>query len=187
LQMKRWQELFPGNGLDFMSVNLAHKQILQPDLVDHVASVLKETGLRPEHLKLEITENVLFENPESAATLLTRLRNLGVQLYIDDFGTGYSSLSYLDKLPLDELKIDRSFLAAIKNPDDPVVLVDVIIAMAHSLGLRVVAEGVETREQLEYLTRRRCDEMQGYLVSKPVSADEFAAAFLRPGPAFLPQ
>jgi EAL domain-containing protein (putative c-di-GMP-specific phosphodiesterase class I) len=120
-------------------------------------------------------------DPQKAVTLLRELKALGIKLAIDDFGTGYSSLSYLQKLPLDELKIDRSFLSGIRAEGRDAVLVDVIIAMAHGLGLSVVAEGVESEAELEYLRKRGCDECQGFLFSKPLPAADFAAAFLKRG------
>jgi len=171
IQMKRWLDQFPGNSLDFVSVNLAHKQILQPDLVDHVARVLEETGLRPEHLKLEITENVLFENPESAATLLTRLRGLGVQLYIDDFGTGYSSLSYLHRLPINGLKIDRSFIKRIGEAGENNAIIRTILTLARDMNIDAVAEGVETTNQLAHIESLNCAYWQGFLFSKPVNSE----------------
>jgi len=175
MQMKAWLDLFPGNRLNFISVNLAHKQILQPDLVEHVAGVLAETGLRPEHLKLEITENVLFENPESATKLLTKLRDLGVQLYIDDFGTGYSSLSYLHRLPIDGLKIDRSFVKRIGEKGENHAIIRTIMTLARDMNIEAVAEGVETTGQLAHIESLRCAYWQGFLFSKPVKSEEAQA------------
>ncbi len=162
-----------------IAVNVSPRQFHQANLAQAVKSAIAATG-RAEYLQLELTESSIMNDPESAIRVLQELKALGIKLSIDDFGTGYSSLSYLNRLPLDELKVDRSFLAAIKNPDDPVALVDAIIAMAHSLGLSVVAEGVETPEQFEYLARRKCEEVQGLLISKPVPAEEFTAKFLLP-------
>jgi diguanylate cyclase (GGDEF)-like protein len=162
-----------------IAVNVSPRQFHQGNLAQAVKSAIAVTG-SAEYLQLELTEGSIMNDPASAVRVLHELKALGVKLSIDDFGTGYSSLSYLNRLPLDELKVDRSFLAAIKNPDDPVALVDAIIAMAHSLGLRVVAEGVETQVQLEYLARRKCEEVQGFLFSKPVPAEEFSAKFLKP-------
>jgi EAL domain-containing protein (putative c-di-GMP-specific phosphodiesterase class I) len=120
-----------------------------------------------------------MENAEANMEILSLIKAMGVKLSIDDFGTGYSSLSYLHKFPLDELKIDRSFIMQIKGEADDAAVVSAIIAMAHGLALSVVAEGVETEPQLAFLRRKGCDEFQGYLKSKPVPADEFAANFLR--------
>jgi diguanylate cyclase (GGDEF)-like protein len=165
-----------------IAVNVSPRQFRQTDLAQAVKSAIAATG-QGEYLRLELTESSIMDDPESAIRVLQELKALGIKLSIDDFGTGYSSMSYLNRLPLDELKVDRSFLAAIKKPDDRVVLVDAIIALAHSLGLNVVAEGVETDEQLEYLARRKCDEAQGFLISKPVPAGEFSAKFLKPAAA----
>jgi diguanylate cyclase (GGDEF)-like protein len=175
VQMKKWLDRFRGNHLNFVSVNLAHKQILQPDLVEHVAQVLEETGLPPEHLKLEITENVLFENPESASTLLSRLRGLGVQLYIDDFGTGYSSLSYLHRLPINGLKIDRSFVKRIDDVGENHAIIRTIMTLARDLNIDTVAEGVETANQLAHIESLDCAYWQGFLFSKPVKSEEAQA------------
>ena len=174
-QMKAWLDRFRGNHLNFVSVNLAYKQILQPDLVEHVAQVLNETGLPPEHLKLEITENVLFENPESASTLLMRLRGLGVKLYIDDFGTGYSSLSYLHRLPINGLKIDRSFVKRIDDVGENQAIIRTIMTLARDLNIEAVAEGVETASQLAHLESLNCAYWQGFLFSKPVRSEEAQA------------
>ena len=175
VQMKKWLDRFRGNHLNFVSVNLAHKQILQPDLVEHVALVLEESGLPPEHLKLEITENVLFENPESASTLLSRLRGLGVQLYIDDFGTGYSSLSYLHRLPINGLKIDRSFVKRIDDVGENHAIIRTIMTLARDLNIDAVAEGVETTNQLAHIASLDCAYWQGFLFSKPVKSEEAQA------------
>ncbi|MHB8845171.1 MAG: bifunctional diguanylate cyclase/phosphodiesterase [Nitrospirota bacterium] len=175
VQMKKWLDLFRGNHLNFISVNMAHKQILQPDLVDHVAAVLAETGLRPEHLKLEITENVLFENPESATQLLKKLRDLGVQLYIDDFGTGYSSLSYLHRLPINGLKIDRSFVKRIGDVGENNAIIRTIMTLARDMNIDAVAEGVETTNQLAHIESLQCAYWQGFLFSKPVKSEEAQA------------
>jgi len=172
MQMKRWLELFSGNHLNFVSVNLAHKQIRQPDLIEFVARTLQETGLSPNNLKLEITENVLFENPESATALLWRLRDLGVQLYIDDFGTGYSSLSYLHQLPINGLKIDRSFIKRIGDGKDNQAIIRTILTLARDMNIETVAEGVETQKQLAHIEALDCSYWQGFLFSKPVKSDE---------------
>jgi diguanylate cyclase (GGDEF)-like protein len=158
------------------SVNVSPRQFL-PQLPAIVRDAVLSTGQGP-YLRLEITESSVMSDPQSAIGLLAELKALGIKLSIDDFGTGYSSLSYLERLPLDELKIDRSFLSAIR-PGADAVLVDVMIAMAHGLGLTVVAEGVETKLQLDYLRKRGCDEGQGFLFSEPLPAVEFAARFLK--------
>jgi diguanylate cyclase len=161
-----------------IAVNVSPRQF-QPDLPAIVRRAVGASG-QAGYLNLELTESSVMADPKRAIELLQELKAMGMKLSIDDFGTGYSSLSYLHKLPLSELKIDRSFINTI-TADGPAVLVDVIIAMAHSLGLTVVAEGVETQLQVDYLRKRGCDELQGYFYSKPVPAAEFADKFLKPG------
>jgi len=175
MQMQKWLELFQGNHLNFVSVNLAHKQIRQPDLIEYVARILQETGLSPENLKLEITENVLFENPETATALLWKLRDLGVKLYIDDFGTGYSSLSYLHQLPINGLKIDRSFIKRIGDGKDNQAIIRTILTLARDMNIETVAEGVETQKQLAHIESLSCSYWQGFLFSKPVKSEEAQA------------
>jgi diguanylate cyclase len=162
-----------------VSVNVSPRQF-QPQLPRIVQHAIRSTG-QAGYLRLEVTESSVMADPQKAVTLLRELKALGIRLSIDDFGTGYSSLSYLQKLPLDELKIDRSFLSGIRAEGGDAVLVDVIIAMAHGLGLSVVAEGVENEAQLEYLRKRGCDECQGFLFSEPLQAADFAARFLKRG------
>jgi EAL domain-containing protein (putative c-di-GMP-specific phosphodiesterase class I) len=147
----------------------------QPDLVDYVAGVLRETGLDPSSLKLEITEDVIVENPEEMVALLSRLKELGVQLYIDDFGTGYSSLSHLHRLPIDGLKIDRSFIGGMGDHGEKQEIVRMIMMLAHDLNIGVIAEGVETTHQLEQIKSLGCDQGQGYLFSKPVDGNKARA------------
>jgi len=167
-QLRQWQDL----GLrDFtMSVNLSALQLLRDDLTQRLCEILAELNLAPEQLELELTESVLMANAELAIHTLDRLHTLGVAISIDDFGTGYSSLSYLKRLPIDALKIDRSFVGDITTDPDDEAITKTIITMAHSLGLDVVAEGVETLEQLEYLHEQGCDEIQGHWLSRPLAA-----------------
>jgi EAL domain-containing protein (putative c-di-GMP-specific phosphodiesterase class I) len=139
-----------------------------------VAAVLAESGLPPELLELELTESLLISNEQQVLQKLKLLKNMGINLAIDDFGTGYSSLSYLKHFPLDRLKIDKSFINDILTDSDDASITEAIIAMAHSLKLKVIAEGVETREQLVFLEDRGCDEMQGYYLSKPLSENDLA-------------
>jgi EAL domain-containing protein (putative c-di-GMP-specific phosphodiesterase class I) len=161
-----------------MSVNISARQLRNTDLVQTVAEALSEAGVPPPLLELEITESAVMENPEEAIKVLQALKRMGVTLAIDDFGTGYSSLAYLKLFPIDQLKIDRSFVRDIeRDPDDAAIAISTI-ALAHSLGLKVVAEGVETRAQLEMLQQNGCDEVQGYLFSRPLPANE-ALAYLR--------
>ena len=169
-QMWRWQRQFPGNGSLTLSVNLSGKQLTQPDLIGQVERILEETRLNPRSLKLEITESVVMENAETAISMLKELKALGVQLSIDDFGTGYSSLSYLHRFPIDTLKIDRSFVSQMSMSDKNAELVRTIKTFAVNMGMGVVAEGVETLDQLKQLAALDCEYGQGYLFSKPVDA-----------------
>ncbi len=139
-----------------------------------VFETIDETGLDPGRLELELTESVLVKQAESAASILQALREKGAQVAIDDFGTGYSSLSYLRKFPVDALKIDQSFVRQISTGGDDTIIVTAIIALARSLGLRVIAEGVETADQLAFLSAHQCNEVQGYYFSRPVPPHQFA-------------
>ncbi|MDH4655518.1 MULTISPECIES: bifunctional diguanylate cyclase/phosphodiesterase [unclassified Pseudomonas] len=161
-----------------VAVNCSALNLSRNELADEVQRVLEESGLRPQRLELEVTENALMCNVNQALYLLERIRSLGVSISIDDFGTGYSSLAYLKRLPLDTLKIDRSFVMDIPGSHADMEIVQAIIGMAHTLHLHVVAEGVETREQLEFLHGQGCDYIQGYLLSRPQSL-EAIEAFLR--------
>jgi EAL domain-containing protein (putative c-di-GMP-specific phosphodiesterase class I) len=174
-QGKAWNDWRAAHGQPPLriAVNLSARQFMQPSLASHVAQVLEETGLPPACLELELTESVFMNDVNQAATLLHGLKALGVTLSIDDFGTGYSSLSYLRSFPIDVLKIDRSFVNDIATDADDEAIVVSIIALAHNLKLRVVAEGVESREQLEYLRRHGCDQIQGYYFSRPVAPLQF--------------
>lgn len=154
-----------------MSVNLSPRQFQSHTLVADLQAILAASGLEPSLLELEITEGAMMENPEHAAKLLQTIRDMGVNLAIDDFGTGYSSLSYLKHFPLSTVKIDRSFINDLSQNADTRALIDGIITLAHGLRMKVVAEGVETAAQLDYLRIRGCDEIQGYWLCKPVSAD----------------
>ncbi|HEV2912474.1 MAG TPA: EAL domain-containing protein [Pyrinomonadaceae bacterium] len=168
IQMRQWQELFPSDPPLSISVNLSGKAFAQPDLIEQVKSVLEDTGIDPRGLKLEITESVVMENIETTTALLWKLRELGIRLSIDDFGTGYSSLSYLHRFPIDTLKIDRSFISRMIDNNENKEIVRTIVMLAKNLGMDVVAEGVETKEQLEHLRRLECENGQGYLFSKPM-------------------
>ena len=169
-QAKRWQDRFPSDDSLYMTVNLSGKQFAQPDLVDQVGSILDETGLDPNFLKLEITESVLMDDFDSAAAMLFKLRALGVRLSIDDFGTGYSSLTYLHRFPIDTLKIDRSFVSVLDK--DHLEIVRTILNLAENLDMDVVAEGVETQEQMALLRNLSCQSGQGYFFSRPMTVEE---------------
>jgi diguanylate cyclase (GGDEF)-like protein/PAS domain S-box-containing protein len=169
-QNKVWQEMgFPPMRV---AVNLSMRQFQRDDFVETVARVLEETGLEPKYLDLEITESITMHNVERTVKMLHDLKNLGVQISLDDFGTGYSSLSYLKHFPLHMLKIDQSFVRDITTDSDDAAICTSIIALAHSLQLNVIAEGVEEEAQLAYLLKQGCVEMQGYLFSPPRPAGE---------------
>jgi diguanylate cyclase (GGDEF)-like protein/PAS domain S-box-containing protein len=171
-QTKAWQDA--GLGMLRVAVNLSARQFYQQDLVQSVAVILDESGLEAKYLEIELTETLVMTDVDRAIAILRDLKALGVQISIDDFGTGYSSLSYLKRFPIDVLKIDQSFVRDITvNPDDAAIVVS-IISLAHSLRLQVIAEGVETEEQLAYLREHECDQMQGYYFSRPIPADAFA-------------
>ncbi len=166
-QLAHWNRNNPDRGLT-MSVNLSAAQINHANLVDQVDRVLRKTGLPPQSLKLEITESVVMQNAEAASSLLKQLRDLSVKLSIDDFGTGYSSLSYLNRFPVDTLKIDRSFVSGMADQTENLGIVQSVVTLAHTLGMDVVAEGVETTEQMDSLKGLDCEFAQGYLFSRPV-------------------
>ena len=156
-----------------LAVNLSARQFSEPDLVARVGAVLAETGLAPSCLELELTESMFMNDVALAVELLHALKGLGVTLSIDDFGTGYSSFSYLRRLPIDVLKIDRAFIDDITGDAGNAAIVASIIALAYNLKLRVIAEGVETAQQLALLRSHGCDEMQGYYFSRPLPAAQF--------------
>lgn len=176
LQNKAWQLI--GVRPVTVSVNLSPRQFQQQNLVEMVASILAETGLEPRFLEFEITESMIMRDAEGATLKLERLSRLGVKLSIDDFGTGYSSLAYLKKFPVQTLKIDRSFVRDIAIDPSDASIVQAIIAMAKSLKLQVIAEGVETIEQLSFLKKLQCDEYQGYYFSRPVTADQLVTLLI---------
>ncbi len=170
-QMQVWQNAgFSGLRV---AVNLSARQFHQPDLSSRVAQILAEIGLEPSSLELELTESLMVEDAQSAIATLQQLKSLGVSISIDDFGTGYSSLSYLAQYPFDTLKIDRCFISNIAHGCTNAAIVKAIIEMAHSLCLEVIAEGVETEAEKDFLWRYKCDTMQGYLFSPPLPAGDF--------------
>jgi diguanylate cyclase (GGDEF)-like protein/PAS domain S-box-containing protein len=170
-QNRSWQE----QGLPplCISVNLSARQFTHKNLLQDVARVLNETGLNAAFLELEITESVVMHDPENAIELLNKMKTMGISISIDDFGTGYSSLSYLKRFPIDSVKIDRSFIKDLPLDDDDAAITQAIIAMAHSLKLKVIAEGAETLEQLNFLRTHKCDEVQGYYFGEPMPEHEF--------------
>jgi diguanylate cyclase (GGDEF)-like protein/PAS domain S-box-containing protein len=182
MQARAWQDA--GLGLIPVAVNLSAKQFRRHDICAAVRRALAKSRIDPSLLELEITETAAMDNPEEAAATLGELSRLGVRLSIDDFGTGYSSLSYLKRFPLDSLKIDRSFITGLPEDKDDVSIARAVIAMAHSLEMSVIAEGVETPAQAQFLDANGCDQMQGYLLSRPLPAHELSAwaAARRTGP-----
>jgi EAL domain-containing protein (putative c-di-GMP-specific phosphodiesterase class I) len=166
--LKTWQDRIKHIQKLTMNVNISSRHFLQPGLLNDLKAVLQKIDLPPDHLKLEITETALMEDVEETVRLVHRMRDFGFQIVIDDFGTGYSSLSYLQRLPIDTLKVDRSFVSRIQNtPDGNRNIVEAIISLAHRLDMIVVAEGVETLEQYTILLDMNCQFGQGYLFSRP--------------------
>jgi len=155
-----------------IAVNLSARQFAQKNLLADVARIMEETGIPADGLEFEITESLVMQNPEHATQMLEKLRAMGISLSLDDFGTGYSSLGYLKRFPINCVKVDRSFIKDIPNDKDDMAITRGVIALGHSLRLKVVAEGVETLEQQSFLTENGCDELQGYLFSKPLGAEE---------------
>jgi EAL domain-containing protein (putative c-di-GMP-specific phosphodiesterase class I) len=176
-QLRRWNE----QGLAHLaiSVNVSTQQFEREDFVDSVLRTMSSHGIAPGRLEIEITESALMRNISETITALRRLRDAGVILSIDDFGTGYSSLGYLKQFPVDTLKIDRSFVKDLHSSNDDAAICSAIIAMARELRLKVVAEGVEVQEQLDFLRLHGCDQIQGFLISKPVPLNDLDRLLIR--------
>lgn len=170
-QLRFWQQQFILNPSLFIAVNISGRQFAQPDLVEQVRRILRETELNAKHLKLELTESTVMEDVESATTMLSKLHNLGIQLSIDDFGTGYSSLAYLSRFPIDTLKIDKSFVNNVDTDPEKMEIIRTIVMLAWNLGMDVVAEGVETTKQQVQLKALQCESGQGYFFSKPLNSE----------------
>jgi EAL domain-containing protein (putative c-di-GMP-specific phosphodiesterase class I) len=170
-QARSWKDLGLCSG--GMAVNVSSIQFQDENFLDDLNCVLRDTGLDPHCLELEVTESVLMKNTEVAVATLKAIREIGIRVSIDDFGTGYSSLSYLRRFPLDGLKIDQSFLHKVYAAPDDSIIVSAIIGMGRAIGLQVIAEGVETAEELAFLKANDCDTAQGYYFSPPVAAEEF--------------
>jgi EAL domain-containing protein (putative c-di-GMP-specific phosphodiesterase class I) len=170
-QARSWQNA--GLTLPSIAVNVSSMEFRDDNFLQGLFAILKETGLDPKCLELELTESVLMKRADATELIFNALRSAGVQLAIDDFGTGYSSLSYLKKFPVNAIKIDQSFIRQITSPDEATI-VTAIIRMGRTLKLRVIAEGVETVEELTFLQAHQCDEAQGYYFSRPVPAEQFA-------------
>lgn len=170
-QLNEWQS--EGLRLVRIAINLSPKQFHEGDIAETLMSILSENGIQPRNIEVEITENMLVEDVEKTAQTLQRLKMWGIHIAIDDFGTGYSSLRYLKRLPIDTLKIDQSFVRDVISDVDDAAIASAIIALAHKLRMNVIAEGIETQEQLDFLDAQGCDEGQGYYYSKPLPAAEF--------------
>jgi len=170
-QAKHWMER--GQEPLVMAVNLSAVQFRHPDLPDLITRILDDVGLPPEYLELELTEGIAMHDPQAAIAVMNNLHDRGIRMSIDDFGTGYSSLSYLKKFQVYKLKIDQSFVRDISTDIEDKAIVSAVINMARSLGLITIAEGVETAGQLEFLSERGCEEVQGYYFSKPLPSEQF--------------
>jgi EAL domain-containing protein (putative c-di-GMP-specific phosphodiesterase class I) len=170
-QNLEWHKL--GYGSLHVCVNISSRQFLQDDFVLMIELVLARSGLAPEYLNLEITEGIALNNMEDAIEKLEKLKDLGITISLDDFGTGYSSLSYIKSLPIDFLKIDRAFIKGITENSQDGAIIDSIITLAHEFDFRVVAEGVEDEQQLQLLTTKKCDEIQGFYFAQPMVPDQF--------------
>ena len=162
-----------------LAVNISAKQLHQADFVDQVLAALGSTGANPQRLKLELTESLLVSNVEKTIVKMTALKERGVGFSLDDFGTGFSSLSYLKRLPLDQLKIDQGFVKDILIDANDAAIARMIVALAESMGLAIIAEGVETEAQMNFLDSQGCHAYQGYLFSRPLPSDEFDAFAMR--------
>jgi diguanylate cyclase (GGDEF)-like protein/PAS domain S-box-containing protein len=171
-QLRAWRD--SGLQLKRIAVNLSARQFRHPDLLQRVSDVLAETGLAAPHLELEVTESMVMQRPEDAAAVLAQLKATGITIAVDDFGTGYSSLSYLKRLPIDVLKVDQSFVRGVPRDTGDVAIIRAIIAMAKSLKLRLIAEGIENPDQRAFLEREGCEEGQGYFFNRPAPAEEIA-------------
>jgi EAL domain-containing protein (putative c-di-GMP-specific phosphodiesterase class I) len=180
-QLQAWSN--EGLGHLTIAVNVSVQQFARQDFVESVLRALWNFGVKPQQLELEITESLLMRNVDDTTACMRRFRAAGVVLSIDDFGTGYSSLGYLRQFPVDALKIDRSFVKDLHTSDDDAAICAAIIAMARELKLRVIAEGVENVEQLDFLRRHRCDQVQGYLVGPPLPAADLEKLLRHPLPA----
>jgi diguanylate cyclase (GGDEF)-like protein len=174
-QLQTWQLLHPSEVPLTMSVNLSTRQCAQTDLIEKICKILEKTGLDPDQLKLELTESLIVKDSVVIAEMFTKLHELGIQVQIDDFGTGYSSLSYLYNLPIDTLKIDRAFVNQLGNSENGFEIFQAIMSLAKNLGIKVIAEGVETQDQLASLLKMECMYAQGYLFAKPVNSLEAEA------------
>ena len=179
-QARKWQDSFPARIPLSLSVNVSPIQLGREDFVQDVERILRESGVQPDSITLEITESALMEDTDAATTALEQLKALGVHLAIDDFGTGYSSLNYLQRMPIDILKIDRSFVNRIDQGGDELAFARAIVELARSLSLRTIAEGIELESQAECLDQLGCDLGQGFLYAKAVPPEELTVMLAAP-------
>jgi predicted signal transduction protein with EAL and GGDEF domain len=173
-QLKKWESLYQTSPFH-LAINVSPHQFRMPDFVSHIQRVIEQTGINPNCLMLEVTEGVLIDNINDTVKKMHALKKLGVRFSIDDFGTGYSSLTYLKSLPLDQLKIDQSFVRDINRDANDEAIVETIITMTRILGIDVIAEGVETESQVHFLQKKGCNKFQGYYFGKPVPAEKFTS------------
>jgi len=181
LQIKEWQNRFGTmlSGPLTLNINVSGKHFGQSMLPGQVKRALEDSAMAPEHLNLEITESALMDNPSIAEDILKQLKNLGIHVCIDDFGTGYSSLSYLQRFPIDVVKVDRSFISDVEDNLDSQAIVRTVFSLGESLGLKIVAEGVETPKQLIFLESEGCRYVQGFLFYKPLSVEEATSLLVK--------
>jgi len=171
IQMAAWYK--EGKNPGILAMNLAVKQLESADFIEMFENLIIETGCKAEWLELEVTEGQIMNNPQESIETLNSIANLGIKLAVDDFGTGYSSLAYLKRLPIDKLKIDQAFIRELPNDNEDSAITKAIIALAQNLNLSIIAEGVETKEQRDFLIKNGCENMQGYYYSKPIPAKQF--------------
>jgi EAL domain-containing protein (putative c-di-GMP-specific phosphodiesterase class I) len=174
-QYRAWQD--EGIALPRLAINVSPRQFRQKGFVDRVATIVRDAGIAPDRIELEITESLLIDSSSGVAAMLDELQSLGVKLSLDDFGTGYSSLAYLKRFKIEAVKIDRAFVTELAGDEGSGAIAAAIIALSHALEKRVVAEGVETEKQAAILARLGCDDIQGYYISRPLSARNFGQFF----------
>jgi len=176
-QFAKWYD--DGYNPGILAMNLSVKQLQENDFIPFLKALMLETRCKAKWMELEVTESQIMEDPKEAIKILTEISSLGIRLAIDDFGTGYSSLAYLKKLPIDKLKIDQSFVFNLPDDEEDVAIAQAVIALSKSLKLLVIAEGVETKEQKDFLVKNGCSNIQGYFYSRPVDAKEFEEKILK--------
>jgi EAL domain-containing protein (putative c-di-GMP-specific phosphodiesterase class I) len=176
-QVAKWHQLNYNPGI--VSINISIKQLQHASFIEVLERLLHDTKCKPEWIELEITESHIMKDPEEAIRILNRINSLGIKLAVDDFGTGYSSLSYLKRLPIKKLKIDQSFVKDLPDDEDDAAISRAVIALAKSLNLEIIAEGVENQKQQDFLIKNGCNNIQGFLYSEPISAQELEEKYLK--------